>query len=403
MLARLEHTGNKVLMKTMGVATRVIPIREPQLHRGSESLLKLGQVIADAGHRKLLIVTGSGTVKRGQLDKLLRMLDLRGVSYAIYDGIEPDPTFAIVNDGLRMLLDESCDAVLAVGGGSAMDAAKVMALAAGNQCAPEKLRGFFRARKKSLPFYAAPTTAGTGSEVTIASVISETRSHKKSFVMDTKQLPLAAALDPDLMLSIPPFLTAATGMDALTHAIESYIGKWGTRQTDAWAIEAVELIFRHLPIVCADGSNIESREAMALASYRAGQAFTRASVGYVHAISHQLGARYGVPHGLGNAVILPHVVEFSKDAATTKLAKLAVVVGLGNSFESHAELAQRFVDALFELNQRLGLPATIEELQSEDIGRIARAARTEAHLNYPVPAHMSQRQCSQLLRRCLPR
>ncbi|WP_423897661.1 iron-containing alcohol dehydrogenase [Candidatus Pelagadaptatus aseana] len=403
MLAKLEHTGNKLLMKTMGVATRVIPIREPQLYQGAESLLKLGQVIADSGHSKLLIVTGAGTVKRGQLDQLLRMLDLRSVEYAIYDGIEPDPTFAIVNDGLQMLLSERCDAVLAVGGGSAMDAAKVMALAAGNDCAPEKLKGYFKARKRSLPFYAAPTTAGTGSEVTIASVISEDRSHRKAFVLDTKQLPRAAALDPELMLSIPPLLTAATGMDALTHAIESYIGGWGTRQTDAWALEAVKLIYQNLPVACADGSDLQAREAMALASYRAGQAFTRASVGYVHAISHQLGARYGVPHGLGNAVILPHVVEFSRDAVPDKLARLAIAVGLGNSLDSHSVLAQQFVESLFELNQRLGLPPVINELKAEDINRIARAARTEAHLNYPVPKHMSQRECSLLLRRCLPR
>lgn len=403
MFSRLEVAGNRLLMKGMKVATTVMPIRDPDLYTGAGSVIKMGEAIAESGVESVLIVTAAGLMKRGQLDEVIRLFESRGVNPVIFDGVEPDPTFATVNKGLERFKEEDCDAVLAVGGGSAIDAAKVIALAAGNRCKPEKLKGYFRARRKAVPFFAAPTTAGTGSEVTVAAVISEDKSHKKAFVIDPRTLPRMAALDPNLMLTLPDWLTAATGMDALTHAIESYIGTLGNRHTDTMALEAIELIFKFLPQACEDGSNVAARDAMALASFKAGQAFTRASVGYVHAISHQLGAEYGVPHGLGNAIILPHVVEFSSVRVESKLARLAVLLALGLDSESETALAQRFVRELFEFNKRLKIPTVVEELKPEDISSLARAARTEAHINYPVPRHMSQSDCELLLRKCLPR
>lgn len=329
MLSTLEVRGNRLIMKGMKVALRLMPMREPELYTGSGSLLELGRAMADSGRKKALLVTSAGIVKRGQLDALIHFLDGRGVETVVFDGVLPDPTFEVVNQGLDLLHAENCDMVLAVGGGSAIDAAKVIALAAGNDCRPEKLKGFFKARKRALPFYAAPSTAGTGSEVTVAAVISDDVSHRKAFVVDHRTLPRVAALDSDLMLSVPPALTAATGMDALTHAVESYIGTLGDEASDALAEEAIQLIFEHLPRACANGQDVVARDAMALASYKAGHSFTRASLGYVHAISHQLGARYGVPHGLGNAIVLPLVVEFSSIRVQPKLARLAVLLGLG--------------------------------------------------------------------------
>lgn len=402
MLSRLEVTGNRWLMKGMKVATTVMPIRDPELYTGAGSLLSMAREIADSGVKSLLLVTSVGLIKRGQLDEVVRLFEQRGVTTVIFDEVEPDPTFATVNKGLERFKSEGCDAVLVVGGGSAIDAAKVIALAAGNRCKPEKLKGFFRARRRAVPFFAAPTTAGTGSEVTVAAVISDDKTHKKAFVVDPKTLPRMAALDPNLMLSLPTDLTATTGMDALTHAIESYIGTLGNRSTDRAALEAIELIFKFLPQACDNGADVEARDAMALASYKAGQAFTRASVGYVHAISHQLGAQYGVAHGLGNAVLLPHVVEFSSVRVESKLARLALMLGLGEETEAQANLAQRFVRELFEFNQRLNIPSTFEALKAEDIPALARAARTEAHLNYPVPRHMSRGDCELILRKCLP-
>lgn len=403
MFSRLEFTGNRLLMKVMKVAFALIPIRDPKLYTGAGSLLTMGEAIADSGVESLLVVTSAGLIKRGQLDDLIALFERRGVKVVVFSEVEPDPTFATVNKGLERFKAESCDAVLVVGGGSAIDAAKVIALAAGNRCKPEKLKGFFRARRKAVPFFAAPTTAGTGSEATVAAVISEDVSHKKAFVIDHKTLPSEAALDPNLMLTLPAMLTATTGMDALTHAIESYIGTIGNDATDETALEAVDLIFKYLPRACENGNDIEARDAMALASYKAGQAFTRASVGYVHAMSHQLGAKYGVAHGLGNAVLLPHVIEFSSVKVAAKLARMAVLVGLGDDSESETDLAQRFVRELFEFNNRLNIPAVIEELKSEDIRALSRAARTEAHANYPVPRHMSRGDCELILRKCLPR
>ena len=339
----------------------------------------------------------TGIVKRDQTADLIRALELRGVTAVIYDGVSPDPTFEVVNEGLDLLKREECDGVVAFGGGSAMDAAKVIAVAAANNRAPEKLVGFFKGRKKPLPFFAVPTTAGTGSEATIVSVISDNVTHAKSFVIDSRTVPLAAALDPRLMASIPATMTAATGMDALTHAIEAYLSTISTPETDRNAIEAIQLIFEFLPMACKDGSNLEAREAMSIASYKAGKAFTKAFVGYVHAISHQLGAYYGIPHGLANAVVLPHVIEFSREAAAPKLAILAVKTGLGESSEGEAVLAQKFVDHISQLNAQLEIPQFAMELKEEDIPAIARGALKEALLNYPVPRHMTRLDCEQLL------
>ena len=298
---------------------------------------------------------------------------------------------------LDLLKRERCDGVVAFGGGSAMDAAKVMAVAATNRRAPEKLVGILKGLKKPLPFYAVPTTAGTGSETTVASVISQDETHAKSFVVDHRSLALAAALDPRLMEGLGSDLTAATGMDALTHAVEAWISTISTPETDRYALESIQLILEHLPRACENGSDLEAREAMAIASYKAGRAFTQALLGYVHAISHQLGAYYGIPHGLGNAIVLPKVLAYSQGPARSRLAQLAVETGLGEASDDEAALAQAFVDHIVALNRRLGIPATVTELRDEDIPQIAQGALHEALLNYPVPRHMGRRDCEQLL------
>lgn len=399
---QLQFIGNKVLMRAMKLAIGLMPIRDPELLVGTSAVTRLADIIAQHSLQKILIVTTAGIVKRDQAAELIRALEMQGITPVIYDGVLPDPTFEIVNEGLDLLRRENCDGIVAFGGGSAMDAAKVIAVAAANNRAPEKLVGFFKGRKRPLPLFAVPTTAGTGSEATIASVISDNATHAKSFVIDSRTVPLAAALDPRLMESIPPAMTAATGMDALTHAIEAYMSTISTSETDRYAIEAIQLIFEFLPRACEDGSDLEAREAMSIASYKAGKAFTKASVGYVHAISHQLGAYYGIPHGLGNAVVLPHVLEFSKEAAAPRLATLAVKAGLGKSSEGEAALAQKFVDHISQLNTQLDIPQTAAGLLEEDLPGIARGALKEALLNYPVPRHMTRLDCEQLLGGLLP-
>jgi len=280
-----------------------------------------------------------------------------------------------------------------------MDASKLIAALAANRVPARKLEGPMKVRRMPPPLYAIPTTAGTGSEVTIAAVISETDSHTKRFFVDPKLLPRMVALDPNLMTGLPQPITAATGLDALTHAIESYVSRTSSPVSEEYATQSIRLVFEHLPHAYANGDDLEARQAMALASYYGGLAFTRTGVGYVHAIAHTFGARYGTPHGLANAIALPHVLEFSLNAASPRLAALADLIG--ETGGSEAERAERFVTRVRELMEKVGIPSCLPSLREEDIPGIAKQALAEAFLNYPVPRYMGQAQCEQLLHEML--
>jgi alcohol dehydrogenase len=390
-----------VAIAVTGVVSRLIPDRVPMTLLGPGSSKDLCRAIAQAGAKKLLIVTDAMLVKLGLVERITGYLGEAGIEWCVYDGVEPDPTSDHVAAGLAMARRERCDAVLAVGGGSPMDAAKVIAAAATNDKPLRKLEGLMKVRRAPLPLYAIPTTAGTGSEVTIAAVVSDPTTHAKKFFVDPKLLPLMTALDASLMVGLPPAITAATGMDALTHAIESYLSKTSNEQTERWASAAIRLIFANLPKAYADGSDLEARSAMALASYYAGLAFTRTSVGYVHAIAHQLGAHYRTPHGLANATVLPHVLEFSMGPAASRMADMARMIGIAGS--DHHALARAFLDAVRELARTVGIPPTLAALKSHDIPTLAREALAEAWANYPVPRYMEAADCEQLIGRLLER
>jgi len=385
-----------IAIAVTGVVSKLIPDRVPMTLLGPGSSKDLCTAIAQAGARKILIVTDAMLVKLGLVAQVTSALDANGVAWCIYDGVEPDPTSEHVAAGLALLRRERCDAVLAIGGGSPMDAAKVIAAAATNDKPLRKLEGLMKVRRAPLPLYAIPTTAGTGSEVTIAAVVSDPVTHAKKFFVDPKLLPLMTALDPSLMIGLPPPITAATGMDALTHAVESYLSKTSNEQTERWASAAIRLIFVNLPKAYREGSDIEARSAMALASYYAGLAFTRTSVGYVHAIAHQLGAHYRTPHGLANATVLPHVLEFSIGPAERRMSDMAGMIGLEG--RDDATRARAFLDAVRQLARDVGIPATLGALQAKDIPMIARNALSEAHMNYPVPRYMETQDCERLVR-----
>ena len=363
---------------------------------GPGSVKQLCEGIAQFGLKKIFLVTDKPLVELGLIDGAKQVLQEQGLEVTVYDGVLPDPTFKLINDGLTLLKSSQSDGVLAFGGGSTMDAAKIMALAAANDMAPEDLVGLNKAKLPCLPLFVVPTTAGTGSEVTVVAVPSDDETHAKQPVADNKIVPAACALDPTIMTGLPPLITSATGMDALTHAIESYIGNWGTPETRRLGSAAVKLIFQHLPTACEDGNNLASREAMALASYYAGLAFSKAFVGFVHAISHQLGAHYGIPHGLGNAVVLPHVLEYSKVEAQQKMAELMVSAGLGEATEGEAALAQKLIDKVVELNDRVGIPRGFEQIKREDIAEISAGACKEGN-SYPVPKYMDLQDCTAIL------
>jgi len=381
----------------MKIAAAVVPMPKPTLFTGEDSSLELCQAISQLGYKKLLIVTDEVLVKIGLLDKIKERLSELNVAYVIYDGILPDPTYDQVHTGVDILRNNHCDAILAVGGGSPIDASKAIAAKATNDKSLEKMAGLFKLRKAPMPFFAIPTTAGTGSEVTIVSVVSDPITHQKTPIIDPKLVPVMAALDGGMMLGLPASVTAATGMDALTHAIESFISVNATPDTDAYGLAATRLIMENLETAVKDGKNLEARQNMAMASYYAGLAFTKASVGYVHAIAHNFGAYYSTPHGLANSIVLPHILDYSKESIINRLAQLAEVSGLRKGNETNTQLADKFIAEIRSMLKEFDIPEQLDSLKTDDIPKIAKSALEEAHNNYPVPKYMDQKVCESLL------
>lgn len=398
----MRAKGLSALMKGAGLVTRYIPIPQPTLLVGPGSSARLGQAVAGFGHRKILIVTDSMISKLGLLKSLTDALTAGGTEFVVFDEITPDAPIPLIEKGIEFFQEHDCDAIVAFGGGSSMDASKAIAVAVANPKPLRKLAGYLKGLHTPVRIYAVPTTAGTGSEVTVAAVISDPERHQKLVIVDPRMVPKMAALDPELMTGLPPHITAATGIDALTHAIEAFVGNWTTPYSDGMALSAVGLIFDNLHTAYTDGTNLAAREKMSLASTYAGFAFTRANVGYVHAIAHQFGGKYHTPHGLANAIMLPLVLKFSSPAITDRLALLAVRAKVGTEGESKEALAQKFLDAVDQLNRDLNIPTTLQALQEADIPALARAACHEAHTGYPVPRYMTQGECEELIAKALP-
>ena len=372
------------------------PQPKPMVFIGEESTLQLSTAIGRFGLRKILVVTDKPLHDLGVLNTTLEALRLANVETTIFDGVLPDPTAQIVDDGIACYHRENCDSVLAFGGGSSIDAAKVIALGVGNNCNTAGCLGIGKCKLPAVPFFAVPTTAGTGSEATFIAVISNNETHAKDAVVDPSLIPKAAALDPTIMRGLPKSITAATGMDALTHAIESYIGRWETDDTNYYGLAACRLVFDNLAEACRHGENLQARESMSLASHYGGLAITNALVGYVHAISHNLGAKYGVPHGLGNALVLPHVLELLKDDAADKLADIAVYCGIGGRNETPAALTRKLIDKVWALNDEIGIPRTTDVIRTDDIEALIAAALAEGG-NYPSPRFISEAECRGVL------
>ncbi len=399
----LRTTALSAAMRGAGLAVRFLPIPQPTILVGPGSSGRLGQTIAGFGHGRILIVTDSIISKLGLLDDLTNALTAGGAEYVIFDAITPDAPIPLIEEGIEFYWEHGCDAIVAFGGGSSMDASKAIAAAVSNPGKTlRELAGYFKGLQTPVKIYAVPTTAGTGSEVTVAAVISDPENHTKLVIVDTRLVPKMAALDPCLMTGLPPHITAATGIDALTHAIEAFVGHWASPSTDDMALSAVGLIFDNLRVAYSDGKNLAAREKMALAATYAGFAFTRANVGYVHAIAHQFGGKYHTPHGLANAIMLPLVLKYSLPSIVDRLALLAVRAKLGRENEAEDVLAQKFLDAVDQLNLDLGIPTFLAALKESDIPQLAEAACREAHTGYPVPRYMSQAVCEDIIRQVLP-
>ncbi|MBM7702961.1 iron-containing alcohol dehydrogenase [Metabacillus iocasae] len=379
------------------VAFRLIGCPTPTLLEGENSLIKLPLLIKKESIQRVLIVTDQGITSIGLMDALLSDLQSEGISYSIYDKTVPNPTISNIEEAVAVFHEHGCEGIIAFGGGSPIDCAKAVGARIAN---PTKhlssMKGQLKVKKKIPPLFAVPTTSGTGSEATIVAVISNSETHEKYAINDIVLVPRVAVLDPLVTVNLPPFLTATTGMDALTHAVEAYIGRSNTHETKAWSKDAVVLIFNNLYEAYLNGTNIEARANMQKASYLAGMAFTRVGVGYIHSIAHTLGGFYSTPHGLANAVIMPYVLEYYGKSVHQPLAELADLVNLTQESDSDAKKATAFIDAIKQLNTSMNIPAKLDGIVESDIPIMIERSLQEANPLYPVPKIFAQEDMTRL-------
>ncbi|WP_085343869.1 iron-containing alcohol dehydrogenase [Vibrio sp. ArtGut-C1] len=390
----LKHRLYRTYTAGLKIAALILPMPRPTLFSGPGSMNELLESMTELGFKRVLLVTDEGLVQVGIVDKVLKAAAQLDLQLDVFSKVQPDPTYDQVESGLEAYHRFHCEGILALGGGSAMDCAKVIAAKVTNKRPIKNLAGLLKVWRMPAPLFAIPTTAGTGSEVTIAAVVSDPSSHIKTPLMDPKLVPLMAALDANLMIGLPPKITADTGVDALTHAIEAYVSRNATQETRAYSVAAIKLIFKHLPRVVAQGDDVEARHKMAMASYYAGLAFTKASLGYVHAFAHTFGAKYGIPHGMANGLALLPVLRFSLSEIEPQLRKLDALTAEGQSGEASAQHFLTHVESLFA---SIDIKQTSALIQREDADALVDLILKEAHWNYPVPKFMSREECTQLL------
>lgn len=396
-MTNLQKAFYRVYQKVMFVFMLFLDWSEPQTLTGPGSIKKLPALIKEKGLSKVLIVTDKGLMGLGLLNGLFDELTKTGIGYVVYDGVQPNPSIENIEEARAMYVENGCQGIIAFGGGSPMDCAKIAAARVVRPHKPvEKMRGVMKILHPLPPFFAVPTTAGTGSETTLAAVVTNTKTHEKNACNDPVLRPKYAVLDPELTVGLPPHITSTTGMDALTHAVEAYIGKSNVRSTLDYAERATKMIFENIETAYNDGKNIEARNQMLLASFYAGMAFTRAYVGYVHAIAHNLGGQYGIPHGLANAVILPVVLEAYGEAVYDKLAALADIVGITG--DTAADKAKAFIAEIYAMNERMNIPKGFTQIKEEDIPVIVERAVKEGNPLYPVPVIYGKEEIEKIVR-----
>ncbi|SES32177.1 iron-containing alcohol dehydrogenase [Salisediminibacterium halotolerans] len=387
-MIHLWYRTRQTLMRGLAY---LVPWRRPALIEGEHSLRELPRYIDDRGIQRVLIVTDRGVSSLPLFQQFCADLTEAGLNVTVYSGTVPDPTETNAEEACSEFRQNHCEAVVAFGGGSAIDCAKgACALIARPDLKLAEMKGVWKIRRKTPPLFAVPTTQGTGSEATIAAVLTNASTHEKYAISDHVLMPDAVVLDPLVTAGLPPNISAWSGMDALTHAVEAYIGRSRTNETKKLARQAVQLIFANLEETYRNGDNLEARKNMQRAAYFAGLAFTRSYVGYVHAIAHTLGGLYGVPHGKANAIVLPHVLVYYGEAVHAPLADLAEDAGVTVSGQTDAEKAAGFIKAVRQLNAKLDIPGEMEELRKEDISLMAERAAAEANPFYPVPRILSE-------------
>lgn len=374
----------------MKVGMNFIKWKKPVMISGADAVSEIPDILKEKNVSSVLIVTDKGIVSFKLHERLLKVLKENKIDYVIYDKTVPNPTIDNIEEGLGLYKENGCGAIITIGGGSPMDCAKGIGARASNPNKTiSKMRGLLKVKKRPPLLIAIPTTAGTGSETTVAAVITDGETHEKYAINDPKLVPDYAVLDPNLTVSLPASLTATTGMDALTHAVEAYIGNSNTKETKQNAVMAVKLIFRNLTKAVKDGKDLEARENMQKAAFMAGVAFTRAYVGNVHSIAHTLGGEYSVPHGLANAIILPKVLEFYGKSIYKKIYKLCEEAEILTIHKNPKERCEAFIAKIYEMNKLYDIPTQVEKLKKEDINKLAKRAYAESNPLYPVPKIMS--------------
>ena len=376
----------------------LVKFREPTLIRDAASFVKAADILKEKGYKKALVISGPTLKKLGRVEPLLERLEQFNIGHVEFYDVEPNPTFNSIVPAVELAKKEGCDSIIAFGGGSNLDAAKIIGACLSNNTTDVKsLRGVLRV-KKEIPFLITiPTTAGTGSEATVAAVIIDPVTKEKYAVTDPKLMPRYAILDETLLTSLPPKVIAYTGMDALTHAVEAYIGNATTKKTRKAALDSINIIYHNLLGLYQDPHNLAASKNMLYASYLAGVAITRSYVGYVHALAHQIGGKYNVQHGLANSVLLPYVLEAYGKKAHKKLGEIAKMLELCHPETPSDKAAAHFIQWVKILRVQLAIPNTLEgTIKKEDLPELAKHAYKEANPFYPVPRIMTENELTNI-------
>lgn len=390
----LKSVYCRIFQGAFRLALPVLPYREPTI---IPSCKGIGDVLKKEKATSVLVVTDKGIASCGLLSRVTDALTECKVDFAVYDGTLPNPTVKNVEDALLMYHKNRCDAIIAIGGGSAMDCAKAVGVRVTYpKRTVNQLGGKLKAWRKLPTFMAIPTTAGTGSETTLAAMITDSDTHHKYAIMSFPLIPHYAILDAELTYSLPPHLTASTGMDALTHAVEAFIGRSTTAETRRLALDATKLVFENIYTAYSEGENHKARENMLHAAYKAGIAFSKSYVGYIHALAHALGGFYGTPHGLANSVIMPYVLEGYGKSVHKKLYRLGLAAGVCASGDSYEVGAMKFIEAIKKLNEKMGIPSKLADIKKEDIPALSKHAEHEANPLYPVPKLLTKAELADL-------
>ncbi len=384
----------RIFQACFRLAMPFMPYREPEI---LNSVNEVPTLLSKLGIKSVLLVTDKMLRQFGATSNLEKSLEAANIKCVVYDETCPNPTVNNVEAARKIYVKENCEALIAFGGGSSMDCAKAVgARIAYPKKTVNQMKGLLKVMRKLPTLIAVPTTAGTGSEVTITSVITNSEIKHKYTMNSFPLIPAYAVLDPAVTLTLPPSLTATTGMDALTHAVEAYIGSSTTPQTRAYALEAVKLIFENLETAYHDGKNENARRNMLRAAYIAGIAFSKSYVGYVHAVAHTLGGQYNIPHGLANAVLMPIVLDQYGESAYSKLHECAIAAGIATPQDSSENSAKNFIQAIRDMNARMNIPTGFTNIEETDIPMMAEHADAEANPLYPVPKLMDAKELEKI-------